>query len=73
MLRELTTGRDDREDMSQQLDTVTTRMSRLIRAVERVQAATAEFREGCRVDQLARLKDGVRELRDEAKHLDKQW
>lgn len=72
-LRDFADHRPDHQEMRQGLDDVTRHTSRLVRIVEGVQVAAADFREGCRMDQLARLKARVRELRDEAKRLDKQW
>jgi hypothetical protein len=59
--------------MRSRINDVTVRTSRLVGVVEGVQVAAADFREGCRVDQLARLKERVRELGAEAKRLDKEW
>lgn len=73
VLRDFADRRPDHEAMRQGLDDVTRRTSRLVRIVESVQVAAADFRQGCRVDQLARLKARVRELRDEAKRLNRQW
>lgn len=73
VLRDFTVRRPDHEEMRSRIDNVTIRASRLVRIVEGVQVAAADFREGCRTDHLARLKAGVRELSDEAKRLDKQW
>jgi len=73
VLRDFAARRPDHEEMRQGIDDVTQRASRLVRIVESVQVAAADFRQGCRVDQLADLKERVRELRDEAKRLDKEW
>lgn len=73
VLRDFTVRRPDHERMRRGLDDVTIQTSRLVRIVEGVQVAAADFRHGCRVDQLARLKARVRELRDEAKRLDREW
>lgn len=73
VLRDFADHRPDRGEMRQGIDDVANRASRLVRIVEGVQVAAADFREGCRTDHLARLKAGVRELRDEARRLDKQW
>ncbi len=73
VLRDFAGRRPDHKEMREGLDDVTRRASGLVRFVESVQLAAADFRQGCRVDQLARLKERVRELRDEAKRLDRQW
>ena len=73
VLRDFADHRPDHAEMRQHVDDVARRTSRLVRIVESVQVAAADFRQGCRVDQLARLKERVRELRDEAKRLDKEW
>jgi len=73
VLRDFTVRRPDHEEMRSRINDVTIRTSRLVRIVEGVQVAAADFREGCRVDQLARLKERIRELRTEAKRLDKEW
>ena len=73
VLRDFTVRRPDHEEMRSRIDDVTVRSSRLVRIVESIQVATADFREGCRTEHLARLKARVRELRDEAKRLDRQW
>ena len=73
VLRDFAVRRPDHEEMRRGLDDVTIHTSRLVRIVEGVQVAAADFRQGCRVDQLARLKARVREPRDEAKRLDKEW
>ena len=72
-LRDFTHRRPDQVQMLQRLDDVSRRTSQLVQTVERVQVAAADFRQGCRADQLARLKERVRELRDEARQLDRQW
>jgi hypothetical protein len=73
VLRDFAVRRPDHEAMRSGINDVTIRTSRLVRIVEGVQVAAADFRDGCRVDHLARLKERVRELRTEAKRLDKEW
>ena len=73
VLRDLATRRPDSDKMHHGIDNVAGHGLQLVRIVEQVQVAAADFRQGCRVDQLAGLKERVRELRDEAKRLDRQW
>ena len=73
VLRDFTVRRPDHDRMRRGLDELTIHTSQLVRIVEGVQVAAAEFQQGCRVDQLARVKARVRELRDEAKRVDRDW